>query len=103
MSFALPVAHRRMVAGAIEFCMSISTGGFGEALAALLEPKAPGLSASTICRLKAVWQEEYEAWQKRDLSAWSGAKRQGNSSSIRLILWSAMRVSVSVSQPKMLK
>ena len=25
--------------------------------------------ASTIGRLKAVWWDEYEAWQKRDLSA----------------------------------
>jgi transposase-like protein len=36
----------------------ISTRGFSEALAALLGRDAPGLSASTISRLKAVWQEE---------------------------------------------
>jgi putative transposase len=51
------------------YLKGISTGGFGEALAALLGPNAPGLSASTIARLKTVWQDEYEAWQKRDLSA----------------------------------
>ena len=32
-------------------------------------PDAPGLAASTIGRLKAVWWEEYEAWRRRDLSA----------------------------------
>ena len=47
----------------------ISTGDFGEALAALLGPDAPGLAASTIGRLKAVWWDEYEVWRRRDLSA----------------------------------
>jgi len=32
-------------------------------------PDAPGLAASIIGRLKAVWWEEYEAWRRRDLSA----------------------------------
>ena len=44
-------------------------GDFCEALAALLGPEAPGLSASTIARLKEVWQGELEHWQRRDLSA----------------------------------
>jgi len=30
---------------------------------------APGLSASTISRLKDVWQQDFEQWQNRDLSA----------------------------------
>ena len=30
---------------------------------------APGLSASTITRLKGDWWDEYERWSKRDLSA----------------------------------
>ena len=51
------------------YLKGVSTGDFSEALAALLGPDAPGLTASTIGRLKAVWQDEYEAWQKRDLSA----------------------------------
>jgi transposase-like protein len=34
----------------------------------LLGPEAPGLSASTIVRLKQVWQDEYEAWSKRSLA-----------------------------------
>jgi transposase-like protein len=51
------------------YLKGVSTGDFSEALAALLGAGAPGLTASTIGRLKAVWQDEYEAWQKRDLSA----------------------------------
>jgi len=51
------------------YLKGISTGDFSEALAALLGPDAPGLAASTIGRLKAAWWDEYEAWQRRDLSA----------------------------------
>ena len=51
------------------YLKGISSGDFSEALAALLGPDAPGLTASTIGRLKAVWWDEYEAGQKRDLSA----------------------------------
>ncbi len=51
------------------YLKGVSTGDFGEALAALLGPDAPGLAASTIGRLKAVWWDEYEAWRRRDLSA----------------------------------
>jgi putative transposase len=45
----------------------VSTGQFGEALAALLGPDAPGLSASTVRRLTESWQEEHTRWQRRDL------------------------------------
>jgi len=51
------------------YLKGISSGDFGEALAALLGPDAPGLTASTITRLKAIWWDEYEAWQRRDLAA----------------------------------
>ncbi len=51
------------------YLKGISTGDFSEALAALLGPAAPGLSATTIGRLKAVWQDELAGWEKRDLSA----------------------------------
>jgi transposase-like protein len=51
------------------YLKGISSGDFSEALAALLGPDAPGLSASTITRLKADWWEEYERWSRRDLSA----------------------------------
>ena len=53
----------------ILYLKGISTGDFGEALAALLGKDAPGLSASTIARLKEVWRDEHEHWRKRDLSA----------------------------------
>jgi transposase-like protein len=51
------------------YLKGVSTGQFGEALAALLGPDAPGLSASTVRRLSEGWQEEHERWQQRDLSA----------------------------------
>ena len=51
------------------YLRGISSGDFSEALAALLGAQAPGLSAFTIGRLKEVWQDEMERWQRRDLSA----------------------------------
>jgi putative transposase len=51
------------------YLKGVSTGQFGEALAALLGPDAPGLSASTVRRLTESWQEEHARWQRRDLSA----------------------------------
>jgi putative transposase len=53
----------------ILYLKGISTGDFEEALAALLGKDAPGLTASTIARLKEVWLDEHEHWRKRDLSA----------------------------------
>jgi transposase-like protein len=53
----------------ILYLKGISTGDFGEALAALLGKDAPGLSASSIARLKDIWADEHKAWEKRDLSA----------------------------------
>jgi len=52
----------------ILYLKGISTGDFGEALGALLGKDAPGLSASTIARLKEIWADEHKAWEKRDLS-----------------------------------
>ena len=49
------------------YLKGISTGDFSEALAALLGKNAPGLSASTISRLKEVWSEELKEWQQRSL------------------------------------
>jgi transposase-like protein len=49
------------------YLKGISTGDFSEALAALLGPDAPGVSASTITRLKTVWEQEYVTWQGRSL------------------------------------
>jgi len=46
----------------------VSTGDMGSALEAILGPQAAGLSATNIVRLKEGWTQEYQAWQKRDLS-----------------------------------
>jgi transposase-like protein len=46
----------------------LSTGDFSSALTALLGRDAPGLSASTISRLKEGWKDEQEQWSKRSLA-----------------------------------
>ena len=53
----------------ILYLRGISTGDFQEALSALLGKDAPNLSPAVIRRLTGEWQVDYEAWQKRDLSA----------------------------------
>jgi len=50
------------------YLKGISTNDFSEALSALVGKDAPGLSVPTISRLKAIWKEDLEKWQKRDLS-----------------------------------
>ena len=50
------------------YLKGISTGDFSEALTSLLGKDCSGVSAATIGRLKSVWADELEAWQKRDLS-----------------------------------
>ncbi len=50
------------------YLRGISTGDFSQVLASLLGPEAPGLSASTVVRLKQVWQQDHEAWSKRSLA-----------------------------------
>ena len=49
------------------YLKGISTGDFSEALAALVGPQAKGLSASTVVRLKSLWEEEFQAWNQRSL------------------------------------
>jgi|TARA_B100001971_G_C18186596_1_gene536019 transposase-like protein len=49
------------------YLKGISTGDFNEALAAIVGPDAPGLSATTITRLKARWEDEYKDWGGRSL------------------------------------
>jgi putative transposase len=49
------------------YLKGVSTGDFSEALAALLGPEAPGLSASTVIRLKGIWEVEYQTWSQRSL------------------------------------
>jgi putative transposase len=51
------------------YLRGISTGDFQEALSALLGSEAPNLSPGVISRLTAAWEQEYERWQRRDLSA----------------------------------
>jgi transposase-like protein len=51
------------------YLRGISTGDFREALSALLGRDAPNLSAGVISRLTAGWEDEHDAWQRRDLSA----------------------------------
>jgi transposase-like protein len=53
----------------ILYLRGLSTGDFQEALSALLGKDAPNLSPAAITRLTAEWQADYDAWQKRDLSA----------------------------------
>jgi transposase-like protein len=53
----------------ISYLRGTSTGDFQEALSALLGKDVPNLSPAVIPRLTAEWQADYEAWQKRDLSA----------------------------------
>ena len=50
------------------YLKGISTGDFSEALSALLGRAAPGLSAGTISRLKAVWTTEHARWERRSLA-----------------------------------
>ena len=73
------------------YLKGISTGDFSDALASLLGPDAPGLSASTIGRLKDVWKDEMAAWQGRDLSQ----------KTLRLFLgrWGLLQCPSGVSQP----
>ena len=49
------------------YLKGISTGDFGEALAAILGEGAKGLSASTITRMKDGWLEEHQQWSRRSL------------------------------------
>jgi len=50
------------------YLKGVSTGDFPEALQALLGPGAEGLSATNICRLKRVWEDEWKDWSHRDLT-----------------------------------
>lgn len=50
------------------YLKGISTSDFGEALQALVGEQAKGLSANVVVRLKEQWSDEYDAWNRRDLS-----------------------------------
>ena len=51
------------------YLRGISTGDFREALSAILGAEAPNLSPGVISRLTGEWRQEYDRWQRRDLSA----------------------------------
>lgn len=50
------------------YLRGISTGGFTDALSAILGEGVSGLSASTVVRLKASWEAEHRGWEKRSLA-----------------------------------
>jgi putative transposase len=50
------------------YLRGISTGGFSDALESILGEGAPGLSASTVVRLKASWEAEHSEWERRSLA-----------------------------------
>ena len=49
------------------YLKGVSTGDFSDALGALVGPDAHGLSASTVTRLKEVWEGEFQEWTNRSL------------------------------------
>jgi len=49
------------------YLKGVSTGDFSEALTVLVGPNCPGLSASTVTRLKACWEDEFQEWNQRSL------------------------------------
>ena len=49
------------------YLKGVSTGDFTDALQALLGPNATGLSATTITRLKSIWEEDFQTWGQRRL------------------------------------
>ena len=50
------------------YLKGISSRDFSEALESLLGKNAQGLSPTNIVRLKKIWEDEYDEWQRRDLS-----------------------------------
>jgi transposase-like protein len=49
------------------YLKGVSTGDFSDALKALVGPDCPGLSATTVTRLKSAWEAEFQEWNKRSL------------------------------------
>ena len=54
------------------YLKGISSGEMGDALKVLVGPKAKGLSAGTVSRLKQVWAQEYRCWceERLDKDRW---------------------------------
>lgn len=51
------------------YLKGISTGDFSDALRSLTGCEADTVSASTVVRLKESWSDDFEKWNKRDLSS----------------------------------
>jgi len=66
----------------ILYLKGISTGDFEEVLAALVGKDAPGLSASTIARLKGVWTEEHERWLRNPVQRGHRFQRKADSNPV---------------------
>lgn len=49
------------------YLKGVSTGDFTDALKALVGPQCPGLSATTVTRLKSVWERDFKEWNQRSL------------------------------------
>ena len=67
----LPPCGGRLVAEMLPllYLRGLSTDDFREALPVLLGKDAAGLSPTNITRLTAAWDEEYQGFRRRDLSA----------------------------------
>jgi transposase-like protein len=50
------------------YLKGVSTGDMADALRALLGPNARNLSANVVVQLKRQWEEDFKAWERRDLS-----------------------------------
>jgi len=50
----------------ILYLKGVSSGDMSEALASILGPGAAGLSATSVVRLKTLWEQDYAAWCARD-------------------------------------
>jgi transposase-like protein len=50
------------------YLKGVSTGDMADALAAMIGPSAATLSATTVARLTAAWQTEFDAFKRRDLT-----------------------------------
>ena len=48
------------------YLKGVSSGDMSEALTAILGPKAAGLSASNVVRLKGLWEQDYKTWCARN-------------------------------------
>jgi transposase-like protein len=51
------------------YLKGVSTNDFSTALQAIMGERAAGLSASTICKLKQIWETEYDAWRRKPLDS----------------------------------